>query len=281
MKSCVQITNGFGFSSERQQLCSDWLEAKRHRKLRYNWLKEILLTNQSETDFSAGKFADRVLAEANFPALFRSKGSDWSIYAICGYSDWRLEKEDVPWKDSQGNGWQKLRRKFSTYLHQQTCLWTAQSRNLECYSYHRWSFPVDWCLQICKIKIFEHSISRAVSNCVLWFYFTTLCDWFKNLTKPRLGHTRYPALSAGYVYSLRVLIGSLCCFRWLSLVIVIEDVLILYGVSRCWSYLSARVACSLIPCVKSTGMTLTSRPSCNSRGSRRKWTGGSDRFTCI
>ena len=46
-------------------------------------------------------------------------------------------------------------------------------------------------------------------------------------------------------------------------------------------YLSASVACSLIPCVNSTGMTLTSRPSCNSRGSRRKWMDGSDKLTCM
>ena len=36
-----------------------------------------------------------------------------------------------------------------------------------------------------------------------------------------LGHTRFPALGAGYVYLLRVLIGSLCSLRvsWLAIVI--------------------------------------------------------------
>ena len=42
----------------------------------------------------------------------------------------------------------------------------------------------------------------------------------------RLGRTRFPALGADHVYLLLVLIGSLCCFRLLWLVIVIALVLV-------------------------------------------------------
>ena len=43
----------------------------------------------------------------------------------------------------------------------------------------------------------------------------------QNQNQPRLGHTRFPAFGAGYVYLLRVLIGSLCCLRLLWLAIAI------------------------------------------------------------
>ena len=76
--------------------------------------------------------------------------------------------------------------------------------------------------------------NRAVFNWVskvtelLWFCLTTLYDWFKKTratsinqmqkrNQSRLGRTRFPALGAGYVYFLRVLIGSLCvyvCCDW-------------------------------------------------------------------
>ena len=36
----------------------------------------------------------------------------------------------------------------------------------------------------------------------------------------RLGHTRFPALGGGHVYLLRVLIGSLCCLRLLTFVVI-------------------------------------------------------------
>ena len=46
-----------------------------------------------------------------------------------------------------------------------------------------------------------------------------------NQNQSRLGRTRFPALSAGYVYLLRVLIGSFCCFHLLRLAIMIGYVL--------------------------------------------------------
>ena len=57
---------------------------------------------------------------------------------------------------------------------------------------------------------------------------TTLCDWFEktratyltnqmqNQNQSRL--PRFPALGAGYVYLVRVLIGALCCLCLLRLV---------------------------------------------------------------
>ena len=60
---------------------------------------------------------------------------------------------------------------------------------------------------------------------LLRFCFTTLSDWFEKLAPPaqpirchvKTNHDlvarRVPALSAGYMYLLQVLIGSLCCFR--------------------------------------------------------------------
>ena len=76
-----------------------------------------------------------------------------------------------------------------------------------------------------------YSVLIAVFN-----YVTTVYDWFKNLLLPaqpircktnfnqsRLGRTRFPALDAGYVYLLRVLISSLhcLCFVWLAIVIAL------------------------------------------------------------
>ena len=68
------------------------------------------------------------------------------------------------------------------------------------------------------------------------FRFALLCDWFKRLAPPnqpircKTNHdlvTRFPGLGAGYVYLLRVLIGSLRCLRLLWLVIVTVLVLVL------------------------------------------------------
>ena len=56
---------------------------------------------------------------------------------------------------------------------------------------------------------------------------TFLTNQMQKQNQSRLGHTRFPALSAGNVYLLRVLIGSLCCFRLLRLVILIALVLAL------------------------------------------------------
>ena len=60
---------------------------------------------------------------------------------------------------------------------------------------------------------------------LLCFCIITLCDWLKEftpLTQPitcktttRLARTRFPALGAGYMYLLQVLIGSLDCLRLL------------------------------------------------------------------
>ena len=49
----------------------------------------------------------------------------------------------------------------------------------------------------------------------------------QNQNQSRLGRTRFPALSAGHVYLLWALIGSLCCLRLLRLAIVIALVLVL------------------------------------------------------
>ena len=45
----------------------------------------------------------------------------------------------------------------------------------------------------------------------------------QNQNQSQLGHTRFPALGGGYVYSLWVLIGSLCCLHllWLAIVIML------------------------------------------------------------
>ena len=54
------------------------------------------------------------------------------------------------------------------------------------------------------------------------------CDWFYSVTgQSQLGQTRFPALSAVYVYLLRVLNGSFCCLRFLWLASVIALVLVL------------------------------------------------------
>ena len=52
---------------------------------------------------------------------------------------------------------------------------------------------------------------------LLWFYFTTvtLTNQMQSQNRSRLGQMRFPALGAGYVYLLRVLIGSLRCLRLL------------------------------------------------------------------
>ena len=63
----------------------------------------------------------------------------------------------------------------------------------------------------------------------LLFPFTMPCDWFKKLAplsrqrQSRVARTRFPALDAGCIKLLRVLIGSLCCFclLWLARVITL------------------------------------------------------------
>ena len=77
---------------------------------------------------------------------------------------------------------------------------------------------------------------------LLWFCFTSLCDWLKPFTplsrpirsktqtnQSRLARacTRFPALDAGYMYVLRVLIGSFDNLCLLSLARVITLVLVL------------------------------------------------------
>ena len=74
---------------------------------------------------------------------------------------------------------------------------------------------------------------------LLRFCFTTLSDWLENLrhffnqsdaklNQLWLGRMRFPALGADYMYSLRVLIGSLCGFNplWLARVITLVSVLL-------------------------------------------------------
>ena len=80
-------------------------------------------------------------------------------------------------------------------------------------------------------------VSKVIAE-LLWFCFTTLCDWFKknratysanqmqSQNQSRLGHTRFPALGAGYVFLLCVLIGSLRCLRLFWLAIEIALVLV-------------------------------------------------------
>ena len=98
-------------------------------------------------------------------------------------------------------------------------------------------------------KAKQVSNDRAVFNWVskvirvlLWFCFTSLCDWLKPfapLSRPiksktqtnqswlARARTRFPALGAGYMYLLRVLIGSLgnLCLLWLAGVITLVLVL--------------------------------------------------------
>ena len=41
------------------------------------------------------------------------------------------------------------------------------------------------------------------------------CPTNQMQNQSQLGHTRFPALGAGYVYLFRALIGSFCCLRLL------------------------------------------------------------------
>ena len=82
-----------------------------------------------------------------------------------------------------------------------------------------------------------HRVTPTKFGYHLWFCFTTLYDWFKktratystnhtqNQNQSRL-RTRFPALGAGYMYLLWVLIGPMCCLRLLWLAIVITLVLV-------------------------------------------------------
>ena len=64
-------------------------------------------------------------------------------------------------------------------------------------------------------------MSKVIRDCFGFTLLRTLSDWCKNTratyatnqrqNQSRFGRTRFPALGAGYVYLLRVLIGSLCC----------------------------------------------------------------------
>ena len=81
-------------------------------------------------------------------------------------------------------------------------------------------------------------VSKVI-RVLLWFCFTSLCDWLKNfvpLSPPirsktqnqsRLARTRFPALDAGDMYLLPVLIGWLgnLCLLWLAGVITLVLVL--------------------------------------------------------
>ena len=95
----------------------------------------------------------------------------------------------------------------------------------------------------------EYTALRAVFNWVskvirvlLWFCFTSLCDWLKpfaplsrpirsktqtNQSRLARARTRFPVLDAGYMYLLRVLIGSLGNLFLLWLAGVITLVLVL------------------------------------------------------
>ena len=81
-----------------------------------------------------------------------------------------------------------------------------------------------------------------VNRVLLWFCFTSLCDWLKNLAplsrpirsktqtnQSRLARARtfFPALDASNMYLLQVLIGSLdnLCLLWLAGVITLVLVL--------------------------------------------------------
>ena len=81
-------------------------------------------------------------------------------------------------------------------------------------------------------------VSKVI-RVLLWFCFTSLCDWLKNFTplsppirsktqtNRDLLATRFPALDAGDMYLLRVLIGSLgnLCLLWLAGIITLVLVL--------------------------------------------------------
>ena len=84
-------------------------------------------------------------------------------------------------------------------------------------------------------------VSKVI-RVLLWFCFTSLCDWLKpfaplsrpirsktqtNQSRLARARTRFPALDAGYMYLLRVLIGSLgnLCLLWLAGVITLVLVL--------------------------------------------------------
>ena len=92
-----------------------------------------------------------------------------------------------------------------------------------------------------KLRQFEYSKRQITTQRLKWEYLrlisyssdntrfravSTLCDWLKILapfswpirSKTSLAHTGFPALDAGYMYLLRVLIGWLCCLRLLWLV---------------------------------------------------------------
>ena len=84
-------------------------------------------------------------------------------------------------------------------------------------------------------------MSKVISR-LLWSCITTLCDWLTKLaplsqpmgmqTKTNrvcAAHrrTRFPALGAGYMYLLRILLASLCCLHLLRLVKDITLVLVL------------------------------------------------------
>ena len=91
----------------------------------------------------------------------------------------------------------------------------------------------------------QYGIFNWVSKVIrvlLWFCFTSLCDWLKNLAplsrpirsktqtnQSRLARARtfFPALDASNMYLLRVLIGSLdnLCLLWLAGVITLVLVL--------------------------------------------------------
>ena len=109
------------------------------------------------------------------------------------------------------------------------CLYYAASFNTS--ARHLWSIYFSHLERFS----FECRDSKVIAE-LLWFCFNTLCNWFKKLappTQPIRYKTKanrdlitrvFPRLlGAGYVYLLRVLIGSLCCSRllWLSIVIAL------------------------------------------------------------
>ena len=68
---------------------------------------------------------------------------------------------------------------------------------------------------------FRHSIENALRSVIdLKISRHLLNHQMQNQNQSRLGRTRFPALSAGYVYLFRVFIDSLCCLRLLRLDIV-------------------------------------------------------------
>ena len=85
---------------------------------------------------------------------------------------------------------------------------------------------------------FQKLLSVQSTQELLLVLLSALYVWFTKLMPPsqpircktktnnrlqllQLRHTRFPALGAGYVYLLRVLIGTFCCLRLLLLAIVI------------------------------------------------------------